>query len=141
INTSGSELESANRDLYNGNISSLITSINQFMKDGQGPLAQTFNYDQLNRLKESRAYEDPNSVNTNTWSASGTATQKYMTKYTYDANGNILTLKRNAHVGTTAEGDGLDDLVYQYENNTNKLISVEERRDNSGNPELQELDD
>lgn len=141
INTSGSELETSSSNLYNGNISGLITSINQFMKDGQGPLAQTFRYDQLNRLKESRAYEDPNSINNNTWSVSGTSTQKYMTKYTYDANGNILTLKRNAHAGTTAEGDGLDDLVYQYENNTNKLISVEERRNNSGNPDLDGLDD
>lgn len=148
INTSGSELETKNRDLYNGNISNLITSINEFMKDGQGPLAQTFRYDQLNRLKESRAFEDINSTATNVWAPSGTETQKYMTKYTYDANGNILTLKRNAHVGTNENGDGLDDLVYKYENkangaarNTNKLISVEEKRNNSANPELQELDD
>lgn len=148
INTTGSELETKNKDLYNGNISNLITSINEFMKDGKGPLAQTFRYDQLNRLTESRAYEDPGTVSTNAWAPTGTATDKYMTKYKYDANGNILTLKRNAHVGTTTNGDGLDDLVYKYENkangasrNTNKLISVEEKRNNSANPELQQLDD
>lgn len=142
-NLSGSELETANKDVYNGNISHMITSIGEFMKEGQGPLAMSFSYDQLNRIKGVNAFQDGNLQSSNSWSEGGTSTQKYSTRYEYDANGNILKLKRNANEGTTAESNGMDDLNYIYENlangypaNTNKLVAVQDQRAHT-----QEIDD
>lgn len=148
ISQQGGQLQEVNKNLFNGNISNMVTSIKQFMREGEGPLAQSFTYDQLHRLKTSKNYQDKSTITNNAWSPAGTATDKYLMKLTYDDNGNIMTLKRNAHTSTTAEGDGLDDLVYYYENkangydkNTNKLISVQDKRNHTGDKELDKVND
>jgi len=51
---------------------------------------------------------------------------------TYDANGNILTLKRNALLRTFSKGkvsisaQPIDNLVYKYQDETNRLMKVED---------------
>lgn len=101
------------KDLYNGNIATMATNTPAFTESPD--MTQQFGYDQLNRIKESRVISDH--------------ANSYHTNYSYDANGNIESLKRY-----NAGGDTLfDALVYRYEskakgylNNTNKLRSVDD---------------
>ena len=83
-----------------------------------------YQYDQLNRITESQAYDNQG--------GQLTAKEDYRTSYSYDANGNLLSLHRNA---TSAEGRQLmmDELTYVYETkangykrNTNKLRQVKD---------------
>ena len=136
----GSEIEADTRDMYNGNISSMVTSVRQFMQGGASPLANSYQYDQLNRLSNVTTYSDPNVVASNQWGAQGTKQLAYGASYSYDANGNLQTLKRNADVNTHSDNTGMDNLSYIYENkangydrNTNKLVAVLDATDNSNN--------
>jgi YD repeat-containing protein len=92
------------RPLYNGNIGSMAVNIGHFNQ----PLLYNYQYDQLNRLVAMDAYQGLNS-STNTW---GTLTnnQAYLERVSYDANGNILTYKRQG----TASSFNMDDLGYSY---------------------------
>ena len=124
VNAPQSDLDvQVGNNLYNGNIRNMTTSIRKFMQNG---VTQTmaYQYDQLNRIKESQAYDNQD--------GQLTAKEDYKTKYSYDANGNLLSLHRNA---TTAEGRKLmmDELEYVYETkengykrNTNKLRQVKD---------------
>ena len=112
--------------LYNGNISSMVTAINSpGSTSTTAALTQltAYQYDQLNRITQLKAYKDINMA-TNSWGAAGTD-GSYQENYSYDANGNIMQLKRN---GTLAMGLDMDSLTYHYETiangykkNTNKL--------------------
>ncbi|MBI5539819.1 MAG: hypothetical protein HY951_07155, partial [Bacteroidia bacterium] len=113
--------------LFNGNISSMISSINQYNTGTLNleivPYLSAFKYDQLNRLKTSSTYSDINIAN-NEWGI-GFSDNSFATKYSYDYNGNIDTLKR-----TSAGGISIDNLKYFYPNtstfmrNTNRLTTV-----------------
>ena len=112
--------------LYNGNISSMVTAINSpGSTSTTAALTQltAYQYDQLNRITQLKAYKDINMA-TNSWGG-GTTDGSYQENYSYDANGNIMQLKRN---GTLAMGLNMDSLTYHYETiangyqkNTNKL--------------------
>ena len=98
-------------NLYNGNISSWTLK-----KDSATKTANYFmfgfkyRYDQLNRIKAedfmryTTAWGDPSGTIDNT--------------YTYDDNGNILTLNRKG------KGSTMDDFTYNYNSNTNQLNYV-----------------
>jgi hypothetical protein len=145
----GSEIEQNNKDLYNGNISTMVTSVRKFMQGANAsPVANQYGYDQLNRLKSVTTYQDPNVVASNQWAAGGTKQNAYSEKFTYDANGNILTLKRNADVNANASSTGVDDFTYIYENkangferNTNKLMAVKDATITANTPALKNLGD
>jgi RHS repeat-associated protein len=123
--------------LFNGNISSMATAISDADPSsatfGQvQPQITAYRYDQLNRIKQMKAYRDIN-LATNTWNAGNDGS--YQENFTYDANGNIKTLERNGRLKTTAPTSPLamDKLEYKYENiansynrNTNKLRSVDD---------------
>jgi RHS repeat-associated protein len=105
--------------LYNGNIAA-ITEHNTRLGL---PLAFRYRYDQLNRLVNMDAFNNP-------WTAAPVRTQDYQENITYDPNGNILTYQRNA-----AEADRgllMDNLFYNYDRNevgrlkSNKLLRVED---------------
>ena len=65
-------------------------------------------YDGLNRLQDA-VYSEPNA---------GTPFNNYYNEHlTYDLNGNIKTLKRNAFPVTGTTATQVDDLVYQYTGN------------------------
>lgn len=103
--------------LYNGNISEAYwrtNSDNVLRKYG-------YQYDYLNRLKNAN-YQKPENVNP--------VTNCYNENLTYDKNGNILTLIRNGDADPISGTIEIDNLVYSYELNTNKLINV---LDNSNN--------
>jgi len=117
------DLQQTAGNLYNGNIRSMITGIAGLENPTQ---AMTYQYDQLNRISSSVSHGWDNQSN------SFTAHNLYNTKYTYDANGNISTLKRNApQSATNSEPTLMDNLTYSYftknegfNRNTNRLASV-----------------
>jgi uncharacterized protein (TIGR02594 family) len=124
--TTGSDLLSARSDLWNGNISHMVTCLpkasdytaNQTITPEA--FGSAYKYDQLNRLSSSRAFTNINTT-TNQWqSGAGTNPSAYATDYTYDAMGNILTQKRNGG-GTSAIA--LDELTYNYHTTTDGLVS------------------
>ncbi|WP_185287478.1 DUF6443 domain-containing protein [Chryseobacterium lactis] len=74
-----------------------------------------YSYDGLNRLKDA-VYSEPNAT---------TPFNNYYNEYlTYDLNGNIATLKRNAFPVTGTTATQVDDLVYDYTGN--RLTKVTE---------------
>jgi hypothetical protein len=124
--TAGSDLLAARSDLWNGNISHMVTCLpkasdyaaNQTITPEA--FGSAYKYDQLNRLSSSRVFTNINNT-TNQWqSGTGTNPTAYATDYTYDAMGNILTQKRN---GGGASPTALDELTYNYHTTTDGLVS------------------
>jgi hypothetical protein len=72
------------------------------------PLGNAYKYDQLNRLREARSYNNIN-VSTNTWNSGGT--EMYFNAFEYDANGNIIYQLRMDDANQE-----IDDMTYYYEN-------------------------
>src|SRR5690554_2310475 len=104
-NTSHAAQNSA--DLYNGNIRYMQTSITNPLDRTKMPMLNAYGYDQLNRLKESRSYE--NGLSSNTWNPTSYGNEHFMV-FTYDAMGNILTQERHNRAGEI-----FDDLQYHYQ--------------------------
>ena len=103
-------LSTAKHNLYNGNIGSMAINIRQLWaspgKRDAGPMLYNYQYDQLNRISSMDA-----------WAANGSfqpintsPLQDYAERYTYDPNGNILTLNRNGD----STGVSMDQLSYKY---------------------------
>jgi hypothetical protein len=108
-------LVKARHDLYNGNISSMVTTITPptALKVASGtpapaPQGTAYKYDQLNRLIEMQAYQNL-TASSNSWGTTGTYGNLYHNTFTYDANGNILTQVRNDSMGYA-----MDNLTYKY---------------------------
>jgi len=93
--------------MYNGNISWMETNLSKF-----GKQAMLYKYDQLNRITKSRSLAFGNNAY-----AARSGDQKYDEDYSYDANGNILTLKRHDDKAAV-----MDDFNYSYYANTNRLL-------------------
>lgn len=122
----GSNYHLKKRDLFNGNINSMITAIDP-MKNGKlkmGAQAHAFTYDQLHRIKSSQVFKGLD-VNNNSW-GNANAIDDYATDYRFDPNGNLLRLNRN---GSSQSSNPLkmDKLKYKYISGTNKLDHVEDR--------------
>jgi RHS repeat-associated protein len=130
----GNDLHSSIKDMYNGNISHMTTAIGSFMQGGSNasPQAMNYGYDQLYRLDTANAHRDANLISSNEW-GTATATGDYAVSISYDANGNIQSLARNA------DGPQMDDLAYHYKNQqqNNKLDYVDEQNSSySGSGDL-----
>ena len=97
--------------LYNGNISALTTD---YADINNGTLLKSFRYDKLNRIR---------SMETTTLTGSnwGALTQNYATAYTYDPNGNFLTLSRKQENGQILGAY----QTYNYSADNNRLGSVD----------------
>lgn len=111
-------------DLYNGNIARMVTTITDLNNDVK-PMGRAFRYDQLNRLINAYAFEDAD-LNGNRWNPPA-ETGHYQETFSYDGNGNILTLVRNSNDDNNPT---VDNLTYSYGNNNNQLTAVA----TSGNP-------
>lgn len=99
------------KDLYNGNISSMATSL--WLGTGNltaSPNFRSFRYDQLNRIM--RAYSH-SGITANAWQSgsNGFTDELYREAFKYDFNGNIKQAKRHDDAGTL-----IDDLSYDYNN-------------------------
>ena len=101
----GLPFDIAANNLYNGNIRSLVTSIN-----GMNPLGTAYRYDQLQRLKTMTAFDCGTTPALNSWVGIG-ATTDYFNSYTYDRNGNIINLQRN---GKSTINTQMDNFEYSY---------------------------
>lgn len=117
----GSDFRNMQQELFNGNISRMTTSIFHF--DDGLPQGYTYTYDQLNRLKRLDAHKGMQ-AGQNQWLA-GSNIPDYRSEFTYDANGNIMTLFRR---GTTANNNPLemDQMAYNYYSGNNRLEYVED---------------
>ena len=110
FNINYNDIADVNKRLYNGNISQTLwktTNIDGSLKDYE------YTYDALNRITSGI----DNTGNYN------------LTSVAYDKNGNITNLERKGH--TVIDGNGvitsygiMDNLVYTYETNSNKLKKV-----------------
>jgi len=121
----GSDLNNSRNDLFNGNITSMVTTIEKPMiytaAANQAPtvMAQgtAYKYDQLNRLKEMQAYANLD-ISTNTWQSGSTYAGMFHNKFNYDANGNIQWQQRADSTGTI-----FDELTYRYKFDANGRLA------------------
>ncbi|MGD1318728.1 DUF6443 domain-containing protein [Chryseobacterium sp. 2R14A] len=110
--TSNASVAQAN---YNGNITEMI------WKDAAEDVLKkySYQYDAYNRLTAA-LYQEPN--------ATVPENNFFNETMNYDANGNIMGLKRNQK-GYNGLAEEIDDLVYNYQN-TNRLVSVVDNKNN-----------
>lgn len=119
VNKTGSPIASANKNLYNGNISHMVSNVSVLMPlNNNSPLATVYKYDQLNRIKSVRTYNSIN-LDSNKWS-SGSLSNSWNESFDFDANGNITQLQR--YGASTV----MDKLNYNYKSGTNQLRSVDD---------------
>ncbi|HRP55601.1 RHS repeat-associated core domain-containing protein [Agriterribacter sp.] len=112
------QLLDAYKPLYNSNISSMGLDI---VKLGI-PLLYNYRYDQLNRITGMDVYKG-NSPGNNIWNNGLATMQDYKESISYDANGNILTYRRNGFGSTVA----MDELTYHYQPGNNRLDHITDR--------------
>lgn len=148
------ETQANYKDLYNGNISKMLTSLSENIVVDQVLLTQRlpvqkmiYSYDKLNRLKDSYS---ASSMDVNNFSTAelpsissaieGDLLSSYQTNYSYDANGNITKLKRNDQNSEWKDIVQLDvdsyimsdaDYGYNYTSSTNKLWSIHRQEEDS----------
>jgi len=98
--------------LYNGNISHSTYAMSEI--ESGATAGYTYRYDQLNRLKAVRRHTIGNG---STWDNTGII-QAYREDFSYDANGNIKTLRRNGadQIDNPLE---MDELTYNYNRDAN----------------------
>ncbi|MGP8216883.1 MAG: RHS repeat-associated core domain-containing protein [Bacteroidia bacterium] len=123
-----SDVMNARHDLFSADPTAMITTITQpqLYQESNGaqaaitlPQGTAYNYDQLTRLIEMKAYQNLN-TSTNTWGTGSTYANLYHNTLTYDANGNILTQVRYDSIGGL-----MSTLNYQY--NTQSGITLQNR--------------
>lgn len=101
---------------YNGNIAEV-----DWRNASEGALKRySYTYDPLNRLKDG-IYTEPGATNP--------YNNNFNENLTYDLNGNIMTLKRNAYPVSGTTATQVDDLEYKYIGN--RLNQVIENSPNS----------
>ncbi len=107
--------------LYNGNISWMVTDLSAIASAKadrtKGMQAMVYQYDQLHRIVKSRSLTNYSAANG--FASRSTSPAAYDEDYSYDPNGNLLTLHRRNHLGDT-----LHNFNYQYYPGTNKLRQV-----------------
>jgi RHS repeat-associated protein len=116
----------AQKELFNGNIATWTSRLTQLPGQPATPaVAERYRYDQLNRLLgSSQSLFDTNNQR---W----TDNKKYLTTYTYDANGNLATLSRHDEQAAL-----MDSLAYHYNSaESNQLSYVTDRITNTPTPE------
>ncbi len=106
---------SGNTGLYNGNISWMNTELAGSV-DQYDMQAMLYKYDQLHRIVQARSLRE---YTTNFTSRTATSARAYDADYSYDGNGNLLTLKRRDSGASL-----LHDYAYEYYPGTNRLRKV-----------------
>lgn len=100
-------------NLYNGNIKSMVTSLIDQKGDHLNTSYNNYRYDQLNRIKE---------MNSEEIFVNGIYTDGINTNYSFDRNGNLLTLQREAR-----HKDGsiylMDDFEYRYNKDSDNILN------------------
>jgi RHS repeat-associated protein len=103
--------------LFNGNVAWIETDlvkIGQIAADrSKGMQAMLYQYDQLHRLVNTKSLTE---YSTAGFSSRSSSSGPYDETFSYDANGNFMTLVRNDEAGTL-----MDNFNYQYYAATNRL--------------------
>ncbi|UPQ80460.1 RHS repeat-associated core domain-containing protein [Flavobacterium azooxidireducens] len=108
-NTVENDVNGSIKPLYNGNIAETFwkTANDNHLR------SYSYNYDDLNRLNEALFHKNDVLVHA------------YNEKITeYDKNGNIKGLQRNSSLEDELDTIEIDDLTYEYRENTNQLIKL-----------------
>ena len=96
------------KDLYNGNIKEMFTASTGIDEAYIGTSHTWYEYDQLNRIRSMNQEHIE----------SGTTENRYASTYTYDSNGNLKTLTRDAWGDPDGDGTfakiGIDNFTYHY---------------------------
>ncbi|SHL81608.1 RHS repeat-associated core domain-containing protein [Chitinophaga jiangningensis] len=103
-------------NLFNGNISRITSALSNI--SGGSPVGYSYRYDVLNRIRAMRRHNLSGGISN--WGASQIGSNRNGEDYTYDGNGNILTLSRN---GADDAHLAMDRLTYVYEKEGNNLLS------------------
>ncbi len=108
-------LPTAGQGLFNGNIAQMATALVNTDEELIDLIANDYQYDQLNRIKKMDSWKVVVPANTTevitNYSYSNTSSQSVNnTQYSYDHNGNLLTLSRKDNIGNT-----IDDFEYFYD--------------------------
>jgi RHS repeat-associated protein len=98
--------------LFNGNIRSMYTSLSELNEVSIGTHKTKYAYDQLNRIKEMEGANVIASLGSSLYFPSN-----YNSSYSFDENGNLESLTRNANDGGTSVL--MDDFSYKYEDGFN----------------------
>jgi len=104
-------------NLYNGNIRQMVTSLRETEDQMLPAQVNVYTYDQLNRIRSMTGMAHESNTPT-----PGIATASYSSSYTYDGNGNLSTLSREAMQNSTPVM--MDELSYEYKPHTNQLTLV-----------------
>ncbi len=131
---SGTGLSNTNFNLFNGNISHMVSAMSGAGATPFKTQGCAYQYDQLNRIKQSMAFRNVSGVTdlvaqNNSWVGAGN-NMDYYEAFDYDANGNIMNLTRN---GISAPSQGMDALSYKYLTKTG-AIYIPNPADNSTVP-------
>ncbi|HMU44532.1 MAG TPA: DUF6443 domain-containing protein, partial [Ignavibacteriaceae bacterium] len=104
---------------WNGNITGVI-----WRSQGDNtPRKYNYEYDNCNRFKAANfSQKDKPSDADNSWNTNKVDLSVFVTYK--DANGNIGTLKQTGIIPGTNGGVLIDDLVYDYQSNSNKLLNI-----------------
>ncbi|MNK23706.1 Ribonuclease YqcG [compost metagenome] len=114
------------KDLYNGNIKEMATSL---LSETQKMLHTQFNkytYDQLNRIKGMTS----TGIYYDNYGTPVTRNASYGSSYTYDRNGNLLTMVNSGLVPSAVpsvfQATPMDNFKYNYAKNTDRLTHVDD---------------
>ncbi len=105
-------------NLYNGNIRHMATALMNTSQVVQDINASIYQYDQLQRIDTVATYLGSAFTG---MSNNG----DYNAGYTYDGNGNLLSIIRHAH-GVSASARKMDEFTYNYIAGTNQLEYVDD---------------
>src|SRR5690606_10615968 len=100
---------------YNGNISWMSTDLPGLGSDRMQ--AMVYGYDQLHRIVQARSLTE---YGTAGFEERVNPVMPYDVDYSYDANGNLLTLQRR-----DSQTAVQDDLTYEYNTGTNRLRNTD----------------
>lgn len=147
-----SDMATTTKELFNGNISYMTIALPDFATFANGtaftpkPVANTFRYDQLNRITKARFFDETtvNTLGETLWAKnSKTGEDAYYSTYKYDANGNITNLTRN-----NSAANVMDNLTYRYDDvdpaysgkgkYSNKLYHVNDASSSNTAPEIKD---
>ncbi len=120
--TNTSTLDAASPQLFNGNIRHMVTAIRKFMPNSTDvPQAMVYDYDQLNRIKHAKMYNNIDMTN-NVWLTGTQSNFQYWENESYDGNGNIIRLNRNGNLSATPD---MDRMKYYYYTQSNSIYDPE----------------
>ncbi|SFQ31305.1 RHS repeat-associated core domain-containing protein [Parafilimonas terrae] len=116
--------------LYNGNIAAMSTNFNDVPVNGTNikPVLYAYQYDQLNRLVQMRAFKSSIGFTnvSNIWAP--VAVDDFGEDAAYDANGNITRYRRYGSKNVNlVSATVMDSLSYKYNAGTNQLNYIKDK--------------